>query len=760
MIGRTLSHYNVTAAIGAGGMGEVYLATDTELGREVALKVLPEAMASNPDRLERFRREARAIAALNHPNIVTIHSVEEAEGVHFITMEYVDGDTLSSEIVKGGMSVDKFLEVAIPLADGLSSAHAKGIAHRDLKPANIMRDVNGRIKILDFGLAKLFETNSETDKTIAGPDSVTGDHIVGTIAYMSPEQVEGLPIDARSDVFSLGLVLYETATGIRPFQRQTNVSTISAILKDDAPSVSDLRPRLPRDLGRIIGRCLAKDRERRYQSALDVRNELEDLQSRIKGGRAVAAGPSTDRPAIVVLPFANQSPDPDNEYFSDGLTEEIIADLSKIRALSVISRTSSMHLKGKSKDVRTIGRELGVRYVLDGSVRKAGNSLRITAQLIDATTDEQLWAEKYNATMDNVFDVQEQLSREIVGALDVTLSHDEEKRLADHPIANVRAFELYLQARQEIRRLGTSTERGLQLLKQAIEIEGETTPLLALSAWAKLGQVKAGLNRDAEPIDEAEAQGHSLLALAPESPYGHAILGYVGYERGRLAEGVQHFLKALEREPNDADTLFYLGITYIAAGRNEQAAETAKRLLACDPLSTPAWLLDGVAPWFVGGFEAGLDSLRRALEMDPEHFMVHWSIGYAYTGAGQLASAAKHASWLRKAAPGVPYTGQLHGLLDALNGQKKRAMEWLEPIDATPLDAHNKFHLAESFSMAGATDRALDLLERAVDEGFYPYPYIADHCAFLSPLRATPRFPGILAKAKRQTEDYERRVGL
>lgn len=516
------------------------------------------------------------------------------------------------------------------------------------------------------------------------------------------------------------------------------------------PALSTVRTTVPPAVEAAITKALAKVPSDRFATAGEFAEALTSAE----------AAPTAQVPpelSIAVLPFANMSPDPENEYFSDGLTEEIIADLSKVRALSVISRTSAMQFKGTDKDVRTIGRELGVRYLLEGSVRKAGNSLRITAQLIDAHTDAHLWAEKYSGTMDDVFDVQERVSREIVAALDVTLTPDEDRRLRDRPIADVRAFELYLQARQELRRWGPEAiDRASKLLSQAVEIEGETPPLRALMAWAKVTEVKSGLNRDFRPLDEAEAEAHALLALAPEAPYGHALLGYIEYERGHQPQAVRHFLSALDREPNDADSLVYLVLSYIHAGQNERAAEASKRLIACEPMSPMALgLASGTRYWFVGEHEESLKGQLRALEIDLQNFIFHWTLGYTYASLGQLSEAAKYVTWMREAAPDLPYTRQMQALVDALNGEKERALECLAPVDVAPLDAHNKFHLAESFAMAGATDRALDVLDRSVDEGFYPYPFMAQHCPFMAPLRETPRFAAISAKAKRLVEDFE-----
>jgi serine/threonine protein kinase/tetratricopeptide (TPR) repeat protein len=746
----------------------VYRATDTKLGRDVALKVLPAEMASSPERLERFRREAKALATLDHPGIVTIFSVEEADAVHFLTMQLVEGQPLDHLIAGGPLPREKFLEIAAALADALAAADDKGIVHRDLKPANVMVSADGRVKVLDFGLARMRGAEAESSGSQLPTDLHTREGaVMGTAPYMSPEQVSGLPLDHRTDIFSLGVVLHEMATGSRPFQGPNAAALLSAILRDPPPAVTEVRPDLPRELDWLIGRCLEKDRNLRTQSAREIRDGLAALRRQTSSGaisRSAVPGVSTaadaaasNRRSIVVLPFANLSPDADNEYFSDGLTEEIIADLSKVKALRVISRTSAMQLKGAKKDVRTIGRDLDVRFVLEGGVRKAGNSLRITAQLIDAQTDAHLWSDKYSGTIDEVFEVQERVSREIVRALDVTLTTDEHRRLAERPIANVRAFELYLQARQEIRRIrGDALERASQLLSQAVAIEGETPPLLALMVWAKVTQVKVGINRDLRPLDEGEVQAQALVQRVPDSPDGHALLGYIAYERGELPQAVRHFLRALEREPNDADALFYMGVSYIAAGQNALARETGERMVASDPLAPLSSMLLGVTHWFVGRFEEALPGLRRSLELDPQSYLLHWSLGYTCAALGRLPEAARHAAFLREIGPDVTYTRQLLALLDGLEGRKPEALERIASIDITPLDAHNKFHLAESFGLAGDADRALDVLELAVDQGFYPYPFMAEHCPFLAPLRPLPRFAGILAKAKERAEAFRK----
>ena len=768
--GTRLGAYEILSPLGAGGMGEVYRGRDKKLDRDVAIKVLPAEMAADPERLERFRREAKALAALDHPAIVGVYSVEEADGVHFLTMQLVEGRSLDYLIAEGVLPVERLLEIATALAEALAAAHEKGIVHRDLKPTNVMVGSGGRVKVLDFGLAKVIGSGDVPTTSRLQTEMQTSEGIVmGTVPYMSPEQVQGRTVDHRADIFSLGVILYELAIGQRPFRGHSSAELISAILRDPPPALTDVRPDLPRDLDRLIRRCLEKDRERRAQTAKEVCADLAGLRRQLQSGgmlarsavsgagKAAADSAASNRRSIVVLPFANLSPDAENEYFSDGLTEEIIADLSKVRALRVISRTSAMQLKGAKKDVQTIGRELNVRYVLEGGVRKAGNSLRITAQLIDALSDAHLWSDKYGGTIDDVFEVQERVSREIVRALNVTLTSDEHRRLAERPIANARAFELYLQARQEIRRIrGDALERASQLLSQAIAIEGETPPLLALMVWAKVTQVKVGINRDLSPLDEGEIQAQALVERAPDSPDGHALLGYIAYERGELPQAVRHFQRALEREPNDADALFYMGISYLAAGQNEHARATGQRIVGSDPLASVSWMLSGATRWFIGRFDESLPDLQRGLELDPQSFVLRWCAGYTCAALGQIPEAARHAAFLHEVGPDVSYTRQLLALLDGLEGKKSEGLERIASIDVTPLDAHNKFHLAESFGLTGDTDRALDLLELAVDQGFYPYPFIAEHCLFLAPLRPLSRFAGILARAQERAEAFRR----
>jgi serine/threonine-protein kinase len=732
------TRYRVERELGQGGMATVYLAEDRKHRRQVALKVLrPElAAALGP---ERFLREIETTANLRHPHILPLYDSGEADGFLYYVMPYVEGESLRDRLRREGrLPLADAVLLAREVADALSYAHGRGVIHRDIKPENILLE-RGHAVVADFGIARAVSA--------AGTEQLTQTGMaVGTVAYMSPEQaLAEATVDARSDQYSLGCVLYECLTGERPFAGSA-AAMLAQRITSAPPSPRARRAEVGVRLDQAVRTALASEQSARFASCQEFAAALSTPEPQ-------AATPA--RSGIVVLPFANRSPDPENEYFSDGLTEEIISDLAAIRSLQVISRTSAMLLKGTAKDVRTIGRELGVRYVLEGSVRKAGSSLRITAQLIDAAADTQLWAEKYGGTMDDVFELQERVSREIVAALGITLTSDEDRRLSHRSIENVRAFELYLQARQEMRRYDrASHERGEALLRRAIEIEGETPPLQALRAWGQVSLIRAGLATDRTALDEAASVAAALLKSAPDAPYGHALLGLISYERGRIAEAVRHFQAALEREPNDADAIFYLGICYVAAGQTEAGTETAAALMKTDPLSPLAWLLAGLTPWWTGNVAEGLPKLERAMEMDPANMIARWTLGYARALMGDVAGAASDAAILRERAPTMPYTGQLTALVDAMSGRPAAALAAL--AGTQPLDAHHRFHLAESWAMSGDTERAFGLLEEAVHGGFHPGDFIARTCPFLAPLRGTPRFDAIAGEALRLTADFSK----
>jgi len=512
-------------------MGVVYKAEDTRLKRLVAVKFLPEELVKSPQGLERFEREARAASSLNHPHICTIHDIDEAEGRPFIAMELLEGAPLRSRIQGRPLIVREIVELGVQLADALDAAHAKGILHRDIKPENIFITPRGTAKLLDFGIAKLVaEQTDETIPTITLPGWVTAPGVaVGTVAYMSPEQVRGEPLDARTDLFSFGVVLYEMATGIKPFSGATSGAVCTEIQTKAPTAPVRLNPDVPAELERIINKALEKEARLRYQSAKDLLVDLERLRRSLASGMA-ALGRPAEQASIAVLPFENLSPDPDNAFFADGLTEELIADLSKVQSLRVISRTSAMIYKGAKKSAPVIAQELGVRYVLEGSVRRAGNSLRITAQLIDSSRDAHLWAEKYTGTLEDVFALQEQMSRQIVEGLRLKLTPEEDRRLSARPIQDIRAYDAWLRASQEIWAFTKDAfDRAYNFVHRALEIVGENALLYAGLGFFHAIAYDFGISHDMETLQRGERFAGRALELDPGLGQAHFALGYVRY---------------------------------------------------------------------------------------------------------------------------------------------------------------------------------------------------------------------------------------
>lgn len=704
MIGKTLAHYEISDKLGEGGMGAVYRARDTKLGRDVALKVLPSELASDAERRMRFEREARSVAALNHPNIVTIHSVEEVDGVPFLTMELVEGRTLADEIDSDGLPLGRFFDIAIPLADALSSAHAKGIAHRDLKPANIMADAEGRLKILDFGLAKLIRAEPDQAQTI-GTDSHTAEgRILGTVAYMSPEQAEGAEVDHRSDVFSLGIVLYEMATGRRPFHGKTSISTISSILKDEPHLVTDLRETLPRHLGRIIKHCLAKQPDRRYQSALEVRNQLEELKAETTSQMAGQAASARDlatpgpmprgsgrwipwaaaiggpvvvlvatatflsqgtpephdptasaaptRERIVVFPFENLGP-AEHAYFAAGITEEITSRLARIGKLSVMSRTSAVQYDRAGKTMQQIGSELGVAFVLEGTVRwekrtDGTSRVRVTPQLIQATDDTHVWADSYDGEMEEIFAVQSEIAQQVVAKLNVALVPAEQQALEERQTDNIEAWHAFQRAVEYTSRSDIDSpetwEIGARMFERAVDLDASFT-----RAWAELARMHAAFVHWRFDISEerrarSKAAAERALALDREAPWSHMGLGYYHYWGQKDYEAaLESFEQARLRLGEDSDVLGAIGSVLRRQGRFREALAYFEQSLSLAPRDTGIlFAVAETAGSILGDYETADRHLDRLLSIVPEETWAYYFSATVRLEAGD-ADAARQA---------------------------------------------------------------------------------------------------------------------
>jgi non-specific serine/threonine protein kinase len=591
LLGKTVSHYHVLRKLGSGGMGVVYEAEDSKLGRKVALKFLPPETQRDAGMLERFQREARAASALNHPSICTVYAIEQHEGQHFIVMELLEGQTLAQRVGRQPFEVGQILDVAVQIADALESAHAKGIVHRDIKPANLFLNARGQVKILDFGLAKMDARRggdamaSQFDTMVARDELTMPGTAVGTVSYMSPEQARGQLTDARTDLFSLGTVIYQMATGTLPFQGETSAVIFEAILNRDPTPALQSNPGVPPELGRILGKALEKDRNLRYQTATDLKTDILRLKRDLESGHKRAAdgeesrGSGASRTAtrsVAVLYFENLSGVKDDEYLRDGITEDIITELSKIRGLNTFSRPTVLAYRDKSVTPAQIGRELNAAYVLGGSLRRAGTRLRINAQLVDTHTDFPLWSERYDREMKDVFEVQDEIARKIAEALRITLSPQEQEALATKPTDNLQAYDLYLRGKSYARRLTRQDlEFALQMFDSAVSIDPSFA--LAHAAIAKVcAEYHYNFQRDSTWIGRAMAASQRAVALKPDLPEVQIANAWVLYAGNQYEDAVRAARQAIERK-RDCDGAYYLLCrAMFASGRYQDVADIAE----------------------------------------------------------------------------------------------------------------------------------------------------------------------------------------
>ena len=833
--GITISHYRILSKIGAGGMGEVYLAHDVRLGRQVALKILPAEFAEDKKRMGRFEQEARAASSLNHPNIITIHEIGEADAHNFIVTEFVDGVTLRQRMKSAPLELIEALEIAAQSAAALAAAHGAGIIHRDIKPENIMLRHDRIVKVLDFGLAKVAEkAGGRVD-----PESPTRAHVntqtgvvMGTTYYMSPEQSRGFAVDVRTDIWSLGCVLYEMVTNRAPFEGDTQSDVIAAILKTDPPPLTGFLREAPAELQRIVTKALAKDREERYQTikdmALDLRRLKQELEFEAKlersastpraldsagsrqedaetqidypeetaeTGRPVATAQSTsggvERHAswihrhkkmvaaavgllflaglayliltsgvvrfgssrrainsVAIMPLVNTGKDPETEYLSDGITESIINSLSQLSQLKVTARTTVFRYKGREVDPQNMGRELGVDALLTGRVQQHGDTLTIQVDLVSTADGSQLWGERYNRKLADIFSVQEEIARQITDRMRFHLTGEEQKRVTKRYTDNIEAYQLYLKGRYHTERRGQEgVKKAIEYFNQAIAKDPNYALAYAglADAYGPLAYYSYLHPKETQPKSQAAAR--KAVELDYSLAEAHAVLAAALFFQNkdwRTAE--KEFLRAIELNPNYSDPHTFYANVLAVTGREEQAIEEAKRGLALDPLSPLKSSVVAEILYYMRRYDEAVAQGRGTVEMNPDAFDAHVDLGQAYVGKKMYPEAI---AAFQKALPlsgNSPYVSGFLGHAYAAAGNRSEAVKILNELKEAAKERYvSAYHIALIHAGLGDLEQAFDWLEKAYEERNEPMVWMGLDPK-LDGLRSDPRFADIMRR--------------
>ena len=797
LVGQSLGPYRVISQLGAGGMGKVYLAEDTRLHRPVALKLLAAHFTSDDERVGRFRQEAFAASSLNHPNIVTVYEIGEWQGKHFIAGEFVDGVTLRTRMRSRRLSLADALDIALQIAGALAAAHNAGIVHRDIKPENVMVRPDGLVKVLDFGIAKYTEATHTRVAREALVKTMQG-AIVGTAAYMSPEQARGLAVDARTDIWSLGVILYEMSARQLPFPGATPTDRIAAILEREPVPLPKRRRKLPVELERVLKRTLAKNRDERYAQAADLAADLRKLRATsgaerparfalpepvrslstlprarmlvvlfalllvigaagfavvkyVAPFRLLGGGKSTIN-SLAVLPFVNATADPNTEYLSDGITESLINNLSRLPHMKIMSRSSVVRYKGKETDVQTIGRELGVEAVLMGRVIQHGDELSISIELVDARDNSHLWGEQYNRKLSDILAVQEAISREVSEKVHVQLTGEEQKRLSKAATENPEAYRLYLKGRYYWKK---RTDEGL---KKAIEyfnqaIEKDPSYALAYSGLADSNIYLLGSLHGLSPREtylRAKSSATKALEIDDNLAEAHTSLAMVkmGYEWD-WAASEREFKRALELNPNEAEAHHQYSHYLTAMGRTQESLVESLRALELDPLSLP---LNAHLAWhyvYARQYDQAIEQCRRTIEMDANYPPAHDFLGGAYQQKGMYEEAfTEFQKAISLSGDGVRVRGEL-GHAYAVAGKEEEALKIMDELKGLSKETYvSPYDVAVIYVGLDQNDKAFDWLQKAYEE----------RSGWLKYLKVDPRFDPL--RSDRRFPDLVRRVGL